>query len=196
MDRGRSAAVVQRVGVPVQLHLVIDPRGRPEREQADRGAAVQWAYSDPTDRPTDFGAGTQCISSDTLRQREATGSVRFVIDPAGPSRAGTEFLPPPRPPVLATLRSVTPTPLGTAAGLWAAITADTVSPGRSLMLRSVRWSLPVVLARDPRATAAAIRHALGDRPHPTIFVVERPGGLPRPWRAGAQAAIEAAFLSS
>lgn len=196
MHRGHPAVVVQRVGVPVELHVVVDSRGRPEREQLDHGAAVHWAYSDPTDRPTDFGAGTQCISSDTLRQREATGSVRFVIDPAGPSRAGTEFLPPPRPPVLATLRSVTSTPLGTAAGLWAPITADIVALGRAFMLRSGRWSLPVVLARDPRATAAAIRHALGDRPHPAIFVVERPGGLPRPWRAGAQAAIEAAFLSS
>lgn len=195
MDRGRSAAVVQRVGIPVDLHLVVDSRGRPEREQADRGAAVQWAYSDPTDRPTDFGAGTQCISSDTLRQREATGPVRFVIDPAGPSRAGTEFLPPPRPPVLATLRSVTSTPLGTAAGLWAAITADTVSPGRSLMLRSGRWSLPVVLTEHPRATAEAIVHALGNRPHPAIFVVEGARGLPRPWRTGAHAAVEAAFLS-
>lgn len=180
--------------IPDRLHLLVRTSGQPVSVPGDRGSVFEYAYTVESDRPATPDTRTTAVDRSQLEREEAGGSVWFVIDP-GTTHDGLMLRPPKRskPHLIAVdAARARAHPLSGRAGLWGGIVADhAVSGSAWTVLDTTPYGplLHLVIDEAPADRAARISHALGERPHPEIVVVDSVQSVPRVWRKAAAAAL-------
>jgi hypothetical protein len=178
--------------IPDRLHLAVDADGAPAKDPFDRDRSSVFAYSVADDRPPARGTATRPVSREALVEDEQSGRFAVQVDAAADHGDGLSVLdrPAPRPGVLSIApEHVRALPLSAAQGIWAEIVVRSSRPesGWTLLTRGADVRrLHLVLDPDPDAWCAHAAAALGPRPRPEVFVVDRPDALPRAWRRAAR----------
>ncbi|WP_141399166.1 hypothetical protein [Curtobacterium sp. 'Ferrero'] len=186
---GRTLAATK---VPNELHLAVDGAGQPVTVPFDRGRSSVFAYSVADDRPPARGTATQPVSREALVEDERSGRFAVQVDAAADHGDGLSVLhrPARRPGVLSIPpEHVRALPLSAAQGIWAEIVVRSSGPDSAWTLFTTGADarrLSLVLDPDPDAWCIRVVAALGPRPHPEVFVVNRPDALPRAWRRAAR----------
>lgn len=188
----RAGRTLSATKVPNELHLAVDDDGQPVTVPFDRGRSSVFAYTLAVDRPHARGTATRPVSRESLVEDERSGRFAVQVDAAADHGDGLSVLdrPAPRPIVLSIPpKHVRALPLTAAHGIWGGIVARLSgqdSAWRLLTAGADAQRLHFVLNPDPDAWCARAVAALGSRPHPEVFVVDRPDALPPAWRRAAR----------
>lgn len=175
-----------------RLHLAVDADGAPAKDPFDRGRSSVFAYTLAEDRPPTRGTATRPVSREALVEDERSGRFAVEVDAAADHGDGLSVLdrPAPHPGVLSIPpEHVRALPLSAAQGIWAETVVRSSGPHSAWTLLTTgadARSLHLVLDPDPDTWCARAVAALGPRPHPEVFVVDRPDALPRAWRRAAR----------